>query len=190
MNVASLVLGIIGAVLASLSLGWQAANYVLTGGRIKVMLRVGGRSHGGMVTTPPASFSQESLKLLASQGFPQPIIAITVANVGRQPVTVDRWGLVSGLGTSLYPAADSIGPPFPHRLEVGESATWAVDMPAVNNFMQATKATLAKQVASARPNTLLGRIEAERTLQPDEIAGIAELADGRSKQSKDRIRAY
>jgi hypothetical protein len=52
MNVASLVLGIVGAVLASLSLGWQAAYYVLTGGRIKVVLRVGGRSHGGMITMP------------------------------------------------------------------------------------------------------------------------------------------
>jgi hypothetical protein len=159
MNVASLVLGIVGAVLASLSLGWQAANYVLTGGRVKVVLQVGGRNHSGMITMPPERFTQESPRLLASQGFPQPIVAVKVANVGRQPVTVDRWGLVSGLGTSLYPAADSIGLPFPHRLEVGESATWAVDMRAVNAFIQATQATLTKQqVATARPNTLLGRV--------------------------------
>lgn len=190
MNVASLVLGIVGAVLASLSLGWQAANYVLTGGRVKVVLRVGGRSDGGMITMPTERFTEESPKLLASQGFPQPVVAVKVANVGRQPVTVAGWGLVSGLGTSLYPATDSIGPPFPHRLEVGESATWAVDMHTVNDFIQATKATLAEQqVAPARPNTLLGRIETERALQPGEIAGIAELADGRSKQSKNRIRA-
>jgi len=51
-----------------------------------------------------------------------------VANVGRQPVTVARWGLRSGLGMSLYPAAGSIGPRLPHRLEVGESETWAVDL--------------------------------------------------------------
>jgi hypothetical protein len=132
MSVAWLVLGIVGAVLASLSLGWQAANYVLTGGRVKVALRVGGRSQGGMVTMPPERFSQDSLRQLASQGFPQPIVAVTVANVGRQPVTVAKWGLISGLGMSLYPAADSIGPPLQHRLEVGESATWAVDMAAVS----------------------------------------------------------
>jgi hypothetical protein len=39
MNVASLVVGISGVVLASLSLGWQAAIYVLSGGRVKVKLR-------------------------------------------------------------------------------------------------------------------------------------------------------
>ena len=39
MSVALLVVGICGVVLASLSLGWQAANYVLTGGRVKVRLR-------------------------------------------------------------------------------------------------------------------------------------------------------
>jgi hypothetical protein len=64
-----------------------------------------------------------------------------------------------------------------------------VDMRAVNAFIQARQATLTKQqVATARPNTLLGRVEAERKVQPDEIVGIAELADGRSKQSRGRIR--
>jgi hypothetical protein len=71
---------------------------VLTGGRVKVALRVGGRGHGGMITVPTERFAEESPQLLASQGYPQPIIAATVANVGRQPVTVARWGLVSGLG--------------------------------------------------------------------------------------------
>jgi hypothetical protein len=39
MDVASLVLGICGVVLASLPVSWQAATYVLTGGRVKVSLR-------------------------------------------------------------------------------------------------------------------------------------------------------
>jgi hypothetical protein len=52
MSVALLVVGICGVVLASLSLGWQAANYVLTGGRVKVRLRVGGLGNGGMSPRP------------------------------------------------------------------------------------------------------------------------------------------
>lgn len=52
MSVALLVVGICGVVLASLPLGWQAANYVLTGGRVKVRLRVGGLGNGGLVTAP------------------------------------------------------------------------------------------------------------------------------------------
>jgi hypothetical protein len=57
MIVASLVVGICGVVLASLSLGWQAAIYVLTGGRVKVKLRVGGLGRGGMATAPPSSLT-------------------------------------------------------------------------------------------------------------------------------------
>lgn len=52
MSVALLVVGICGVVLASLSLGWQAANYVLTGGRVKVRLRVGGLGNGGWSPRP------------------------------------------------------------------------------------------------------------------------------------------
>jgi hypothetical protein len=119
----SLVVGICGVVLASLSLGWQAATYVLTGGRVKVGLRVGGLGNGGMITAPSNSLSANWWEQLASQGYRRPTVAVTVANVGRQPVTVARWGLKSGLGVSLYPAADSIGPPLPYRLEVGASQT-------------------------------------------------------------------
>jgi hypothetical protein len=52
MSVALLVVGICGVVLTSLSLGWQAANYVLTGGRVKVRLRVGGLGNGGWSPRP------------------------------------------------------------------------------------------------------------------------------------------
>ncbi|MCG5450972.1 hypothetical protein [Micromonospora hortensis] len=46
MQYASLVVAICGLVLAGLSLGWQAANFVLTGGRVKVEFRVGARAAG------------------------------------------------------------------------------------------------------------------------------------------------
>ncbi|MCX4387368.1 hypothetical protein OG777_10530 [Micromonospora peucetia] len=50
MQNASLVVAICALVLACLSLGWQAANYVLTGGRVKVELRVGATGGGAMLT--------------------------------------------------------------------------------------------------------------------------------------------
>ena len=99
-------------------------------------------SNGGMATKPAEGLSAGWLKELASQGFSRPVVAVTVANVGRQPVNVARWGLKSGLGTSLYPVAAGIGPSLPHRLEVGDAATWAVDMEAVQAFMKATNETL------------------------------------------------
>jgi hypothetical protein len=189
MNVASLVLGICGVVLASLSLGWQAATYVLTGGRVKVRLRVGGLGDGGIVIAPPNSLNANWWEYLASQGYPRPIGAVTVANVGRQPVTVARWGLKSGLGLSLYPAADSIGPSLPHRLEVGESETWAVDIAPVQAFIQAAHETLGRPQPESRPSKSLffSGIEARMAAQKEDVVGVVELADGRTKQSRDTI---
>ncbi len=68
MSVALLVVGICGVVLAGLSLGWQAANYVLTGGRVKVRLRVGGLGNGGMVTAPPNSLRANWRETLPHKG--------------------------------------------------------------------------------------------------------------------------
>jgi hypothetical protein len=190
MNVASLVLGICGAVLASLSLGWQAANYVLTGGRVKVTLLVGALGNGGMATARPQGFmTTDWWENLGKQGFRQPIVAVRVANVGRQPVKVERWGLVSGLGTSLYPLADSIGPGLPHRLDVGEAETWAVDFAAVDAFITATRETLGPpKPASQRSESLVDTINAQVRTEPGDVVAIAELADGRTKRSKNKIR--
>jgi hypothetical protein len=190
MSDASLAVGICGVVLASLSLGWQAANYLLTGGRVKVRLRVGGLGNGGMVTAPPNSLSANWWEHLASQGYQRPIIAVTVANVGRQPVTVARWGLRSGLGMSLYPAADSIGPRLPHRLEVGESETWAVDLAPVHAFIQAARETMGRSQTESEPpqSLLVGGIEARMAAQKQGVVGVVELADGRTKRSRDTIR--
>ncbi len=193
MNVASLVLGICGVVLASLSLGWQAAQYVLTGGRVKVRLQIGALGNGAIVTAAPSSLHEGWWEQLAEQGYRRPIVAVTVANVGRLPVTVARWGLKSGLGMSLYPAADSIGPPLPHRLEVGESETWAVDMGAVDAFIRATREVLGQPRADAKPGGIVERVAAERdammgVVERDAIVGVVELADGRSKRSRETIK--
>jgi hypothetical protein len=189
MNVASLVLGICGVVLASLSLGWQAAQYVLTGGRVKVGLRMGALGPGGMVTAAPSSLRAGWWEQLAAQGYRRPIVAVTVANVGRLPVTVARWGLKSGLGMSLYPAADSIGPHLPHRLEVGESETWAVDLGPADAFIRTTREALGRpQAESGRPRSTIGAIQAEVAGQRNAVVGVVELADGRSKRSRETIR--
>ena len=189
MDVASLVLGICGVVLASLSLGWQAAQHVLTGGRVKVVLGMGGLGNGGMVTARPDSLREGWWEQLAAQGYRRPIVAVTVANVGRLPVTVARWGLKSGLGMSMYPAADSIGLPLPHRLEVGESQTWAVDMRAVEAFISATREVLGRsQAETGRPRTMIGAVQAEMAGQREAAMGVVELADGRTKRSRETIR--
>jgi hypothetical protein len=85
---------------------------------------------------------------------------------------------------SLYPAADSIRPDLPHRLDIGEAATWAVDMRAVQAFIHATDETFGEsQRKPKQAGSLIGKIQAEMNKLPQgrDVAGIAELADGRSK---------
>jgi hypothetical protein len=47
MQVATFVIAMIGVVLSALSLDWQSATYFLTGGRVKVDLRVGAMNMAG-----------------------------------------------------------------------------------------------------------------------------------------------
>lgn len=185
----ALVVGICGVVLASLSLGWQAASYVLSGGRIKVRLLVGAVGNGAMVTGPVDSMTPGWFEGLAAQGFSQPIVAVSVANVGRQPVKVARWGLESGLGMSLHPSANGIGPSLPHRLDVGDAATWAVEMATVRVFFE-----IANEVSVKSPGDAVNR----RTLfnlgtlinrpRRTEVVATVDLADGRPKRSSGALR--
>jgi hypothetical protein len=89
----------------------------------------------------------------------------------------------------MYPIAD-IGPSLPHRLEVGDAATWAVDMETVQAFRKATNEALGgSQLDSGRRKSLIGRIEAEvRRPQGTDVVGIVELADGRPKLSQGTLR--
>ncbi len=169
MTIASLVVGICGVVLASLSLGWQAANYILTGGRIRVTLAAGAVGNGGVVTVDPSRFNPEQLSEMAAQGFTSPVATVKVANVGRQPVTVARWGLTSARGVSLYPVAMSIGPSLPHRLEVGAAETWMVDFIEVAAFLHATEHT-------------------RRSARRLDVVAEVELADGRTRRSDEAFR--
>jgi hypothetical protein len=133
----TMVTAIAGVTLASLSLGWQAATYHLTGGRAKVTLLVGAMGRGGMFTAEPHKLGSDVFDRMAEQGYRRPIVAVRVANVGRQPITVDRWSLKIKKGLTLTPVGELIGAPMPHRLEVGQSETWAMDY---GRFADAIKA--------------------------------------------------
>lgn len=165
----SLWVAVLGVVLACLSLGWQAATYVLTGGRVKVTLLLGAMGNGGMVTGSPDKLKHGWFDRVAEQGYRSPVVAVKVANVGRQPVTVAQWSVVCPLAGSVTPVGNSIGPALPHRLEVGESATWAVDMHNVHTFMEATR----KVLAEGRRVVAFGQVE---------------LGDGRTKRSAETMR--
>ena len=161
MEVATLLIAVLGVALGVASLTWQIVAHVLSGGRVKVTLKVGGHSGQAMASMPANKVTPASLKQITSQGFSQPVIAVDVRNVGRMPVTVERWGITSAQGIQAIPWGNSIGPTLPRRLESGESASWAVDLSTALNLAQVSLAVLGKGKSSTR------------------IVGVVELADGR-----------
>jgi len=179
---ASLVVAICGLVLACLSLGWQAATYVLTGGRVKVGLRIGAMSGRAMVTAEPDTIKPDWLAELAQQGYRQPIAAIKVANVGRQPVTVERCGFRHPAAGTLFPVGDLIGKPLPHRLEVGQSETWAMDLGPVVDLLK-----VGGEIEASRPARGGARV-CPAPAGPAGIVAVAELADGKMKRSRESFR--
>lgn len=85
--------------------GWPAATFFLTGGRVKVELRIGAMHHAGtgMVTSPVGSARPEDAVKLAQQGYTRPIVAVRVRNIGRLPVIVTGWSI----GASSAPTRGS-----------------------------------------------------------------------------------
>lgn len=187
----NLWVAVLGVVLATASLAWQAATYALTGGRVRVLLRVGAVdvAGNGMITAAPSSLRQDWLANLAEQGYPRPIVAVRVANIGRQPVTVASWCLKSPHGASLQDMA-AIGPRLPCPLGVGESQTWAIDLETAVRFAQAAKETLGKRRRGLPDVPLREALRAgwHAGRGNEGLAGVVELADGRKRRSRDVLR--
>jgi len=166
LDVASFVIALLAFLLAVGSLAWQAATYVLSGGRVKVELMRGlARDSGGDMLTRPESMTPDTLQRLAAEGYTRPVIGVLVRNVGRMPVTVSGWSLnFSVPGAAYRPLGAAFGPPMPHRLEAGASEAWVAD----ERIVQATANTLVKA-----------------TTEPISIRGKIELGDGRSYESRE-----
>jgi hypothetical protein len=96
-----------------------------------------------LVTIPPRSLTKDSAKTFQSQGLTQLVVAVQVRNVGRLPVTVSSWSLKTMPGgIAVQPVGQSIGPPLPHRLEGGESETWAMDRSGLMGVVATTASVL------------------------------------------------
>jgi hypothetical protein len=63
----------------------------------------------------------------------------------------------------------SIGKPLPHRLDVDQSETWALDLQEVIDFKRAAGTAI-------------------RSRTGDAVAGVVELADGRKKRTPETLR--
>ena len=120
MEVSALAVAIVSLVLSAVAIGWQVANYLLTGVRVKVETRYGALAAGGLVSwdRPPAEWE---LQQLGEYGPVQPLTVVRVRNVGRATTSVESVGVDVGGGTVFQQLSGLPNPELPHRLE-GQSA--------------------------------------------------------------------
>lgn len=132
MAVASLVFSAVALALSGAAFGWQMLSWFLTGGRVKVALRVGvvDRLSQRYFTLPLGPDAITGVRRAAEEnGIDGPVAYfVTVRNVGRTAVTVqdlafrattnERYGSLGG---------GDWGDKLPKRLETGESATCVYD---------------------------------------------------------------
>ncbi|MBX9641460.1 MAG: hypothetical protein K2X97_17535 [Mycobacteriaceae bacterium] len=154
MGVAGLVLGVIGTVLAVLSLGWQLAGYSQQRPRPKLTPVIGRLTPDGLVTNDASSDVRESLAAAAEQLEDIPlIIGVKVVNAGRAPFHVAGWAIRSDPdGTSLAPIEKPIaGADVPHDIPPQGSAVFLTELQHAHRFAAAANAVDGAEVGEAPP---------------------------------------
>ena len=105
----------IGAITGVAALAWNVAEFRLTGPRVKGQLIFGAVGPGGIVSTrhgPPRDW-----KMLARQGFVEPLVGIEVVNSGRASTQVHHFSCRLSNGFALSDAQLSVNQPIPFVLE-------------------------------------------------------------------------
>lgn len=171
MGVAGFVLGVIGTVLAVLSLGWQLAGYRQQRPRLKLTPVIGRLTPDGLVTNDASSDVRESLAAAAEQLEDIPlIIGVKVVNAGRAPLHVAGWAIRSDPdGTSLVPIEKPIaGADVPHDIPPQGSAVFLTELQHAHRF--AAAANTADAGADPPPRIVLTVSSGTRTYRTKPIA--------------------
>jgi hypothetical protein len=123
MQTATLVIAVVGVALATLSLGWQAATFLLSGPRVKVFLAQGYRGPGGVMLAPIETYSDGGAAI-ARMGFTEHVLAVHAVNRGRLPASITNWTVRFSNGATYMNPTDTLNPKLPYRLEAHADATW------------------------------------------------------------------
>jgi hypothetical protein len=165
MKLAALIVSVIAAVLALVSLGWQFLSFVLSGPRVHVSIAEGFRAvNGGVLVTTPSAIVG-GINKLRELGYTEHVILVRVENYGRMAATVERWILRFGnRAMYVHPAADPMNVPVPARVEPQSSVTWHTPVEWLAGYQQ----NFSKQTRRAK------RIRAEVSvggLRRDVVSG-------------------
>lgn len=140
-EVATLIIAVLGLALSVASLTWQAATFVLSGSRVRADLKHGAANAAGALTGPPGS---SPLMSLVAQGFTEEVLGIEVRNLGRLAATVDRVQAALAGGMKLDLLHDVAGPQLPHRLEPQSAASWFMPAAPIRRAVAASAQVLGR----------------------------------------------
>ncbi|WP_065425947.1 hypothetical protein [Micrococcus luteus] len=143
-------------VVASLSLGWNIAQWLLSDGRAKVTLLHGLQTSDGAYIGPVSkNGSGLDLEVLRSQGIHgTDVVGIEVANTGRTGLTVQKIALHPRHGSSVFVPIDQlVGPRLPHRLEPGTNDTWLIPTDIAQQLVRVSQTALNEPVSGVYMTT-------------------------------------
>jgi hypothetical protein len=162
----TLVVAIAGVVLSLAALAWQAySTLVIAGSRIEVDVRRGlmPPDRSGVLTFPDSAPEHE-IEHAQSQGYTEPVYAVTANNTARGATTVVSVDLAFSDGGS-YKMTTPTPPPLPYRLEGEDERTWYLDAGPVNAYAAASRRTWPEKTKNLnlRGRVILGSKKAIRS---------------------------
>lgn len=157
----ALILAVVGIALSSLSLGWQIAQWLMAGARVRVDVEVGMMNASGAMLGRPGAVDFEQFR---RQGIDRPVVALVVRNKGRFAVDLQRYTLQT-TNKIVYQQLDmEANPKVPFRLEGHSQTRFFTDAANVIAML-----ALAERAVGAP--------------KPMKIRGLVELATGREAES-------
>lgn len=155
----ALLIAALSLVLAGLSLGWQIAQWLLSGGRAKATLLHGVRQGSDAIIGPVgrdgAGFNITDLRRQGIDGAE--VVGIQVTNHGRAPVVVEGVRLCPRGGAMRFvPVAERLGPELPYTLEPGSNASWYMTADHAAALADASREVLTEKVTGVYMDAQLG----------------------------------
>lgn len=119
MTTAAIILASVSLLVAGASLGWQIANYLLTGARVKVDL------------------------CRAVVGYPtgaERVVSVEARNIGRHSVEVRSVYLRLADSHGYFPTRKGVGnPDLPYTLDAGHSLSYLFALSEINDALRENK---------------------------------------------------
>jgi hypothetical protein len=177
MTVAAFILGIIGTVLATASLGWQVWSFRLQGARPKLTPVIGTDYGGGALPIDATADVRPSLLALEAQLDADPsdrIVGVTVVNKGRADLSVTRWSFRAlPAGTVFLPPEVPGCPSVPCTIPPGGEETFFTALNRVRFVAAASEA-----VGGGRPQRVVVTVTSGGHTYTSEPIYTPMLADG------------